>query len=71
MPACYCWTLCVAGFVFSTSSVFKVMYHDTLLHRLLCRSCRSFRNVSLGGPHIPLLGLIKKSYHGWLNMMTS
>jgi len=27
---------------------------------LLCQSCRSFRNVSLGGLHIPFLGLIKR-----------
>jgi len=23
------------------------------------------------GPDIPFLGLIKRSYHGWLNVMTS
>jgi len=42
---------------------------NTLLHfLLLCQSCRSLRNISLGG-HI--LGLIKSAYHGWLSMMTS
>jgi len=32
----------------------------------LSQSCHSLRNASLGGPHIPFLGLIKWSYHGWL-----
>jgi len=31
----------------------------------------SLRTVFLGGPHISFLGLIKRSYHGWLNMTTS
>jgi len=31
----------------------------------------SLRNVSLGGPQIPFLGLIKRCYHGWLSVMTS
>jgi len=44
---------------------------NTLLHFLLCQLCRSLRNVCLGGLHIPFQGLIKRSYHGWLNMMTS
>jgi len=43
---------------------------NTLLHFLLLlyQSCRSLRNVSLGGR---ILGLIKSAYHGWLSMMTS
>jgi len=43
---------------------------NTLLHFLLCQSCRSLRNASLCGPHIPFLGSIKRSYHDWLSMMT-
>jgi len=42
---------------------------NTLLHfRLLCQSCHSLRNISLGGS---ILGMIKSNYHGWLSMMTS
>jgi len=44
---------------------------NTLLHFLLCQSYRSLSNVSLGNPHIPFPGLIKKSYHGWLIILTS
>jgi len=52
-------------------SVFlKLCIMNTLLHFLLCQSCRSLRNVSLGGLHFSFLGLIKRSYHGWLSMMT-
>jgi len=40
--------LYVACFVFSTSSVFKVVYHECFVHLLLCQSYRSLRNVSLG-----------------------
>jgi len=43
----------------------------TLLQFLLCQSCRSLRNASLGGLDMPFLGLIKGSYHFWLNEMTS
>jgi len=35
---------------------------------LLCQSCHSLRNESLGGR---ILGLIKSSHHGWLSIMTS
>ena len=71
MPAC-----CRLTYVFlalsSQLSVFlKLCIMNILLYFLLCQSCRSFRNVSLGGPHIPFLSLIRKSYHGWLSMMTS
>ena len=44
---------------------------NTLLHFLSRQSCRSLGNVCLDGRHIPFLGLIKRSYHGWLSMMTS
>jgi len=38
----------------SQLSVFlKLCNMNTLWHFLLCQSCRSIRNVSLGGPHIP------------------
>jgi len=33
---------------------------NTLLHFLLCQSCRSLRKVSLDGPHILFQGLIKR-----------
>jgi len=49
----------------------KLCVMNTLLHFLSCRSCRSLRNVSVGGPHVPFQGLIKRSYHDWLNVMTS
>jgi len=49
----------------------KLCVMNTFLHFLLCHSCRSLRNVSLCGPHIPFLRLIKRSYHGWLSMMRS
>jgi len=56
----------------SQLSVFlKLRIINTLLHFLLCQSSRSLRNVSFGSLHIPFLGLIKRSYHGWLSMMTS
>ena len=54
--------LCFQGPPNSNSSVLCIM--NTLLHFLLCQSCRSLRNVSLAGLHIPFLGLIKRSYHG-------
>jgi len=41
------------------------------VHFLLSQSCRSLKNVSLVGPHIPFLGLIKRSYDGWLKMRAS
>jgi len=44
---------------------------NTLFHFRLCQSCRRLRSISLGGTHIPFLGLIERSYHGWLSMMTS
>ena len=53
------------------SMFLKLCITNTLLHFLLCQSCRSFRSASFGGLHIPFLGLIKRSYHGWLSMMTS
>ena len=54
----------------SQLSVFlKLCIMNTLLHSLLvCQSCRSLGNVSLGGR---ILCLIKSSHHGWLRMMTS
>jgi len=55
----------------SQLSVFlKLCIMNTLLHFLLRQSCHSLRNVSLGSPHIPLLGMIKRSYHGWVSVMT-
>jgi len=53
----------------SMFSKFCIM--NTLLHFLFCQSCRSLRNVSLGGPHIPLLSLIQRFYHGRLSILTS
>ena len=44
---------------------------NALLHLLLCQSCRSLRNASLSSPHIPFLGLIKRSHRVWLSMMMS
>ena len=38
---------------------------------VMSKSCRSLRNVFLGGPRIPFPGLIKRSHHGWLRMMKS
>jgi len=71
-PTCHPLTVmcCYSSFVFPTFSVFKVVYHEYLLHFLLCQSCRRLRNVSFGGPHIPFLGLIKRPCHGWLGMMS-
>jgi len=40
---------------------FKLFIMNTLVHFLLRQSCRSLRNVSLGGPHIPFVILIKRS----------
>jgi len=75
MPTCYPLTfgLCVARFVFTTFSVFnlKLCMMNTALHFLLYQSCRSRRKVSLGLLHISFLGLMKRSYHSWLSMITS
>jgi len=49
----------------------KLCSMNKVLHFLLCRSCRSLRNVSLGGPYIPFLDLMKRPHHGWLRMVTS
>ena len=58
--------------LFSQPSVLlNLSIMNTLVHFLLYQSCRSLWNVSLGGPHIPFLGLIRWPYHGWLNIMTS
>jgi len=55
----------------SQLSVFsKLSILNNLLHFLLSQSCRSLRNVSLVGPLIPFPGLVKKSYHGWLSLVT-
>jgi len=43
----------------------------SLLHFLLCQSCRSLRNVSSGELHTLFLRLIKMFYPGWLSLMTS
>jgi len=71
MPTCCRLTFCVASFVSQLTVFLKLCIKNTILHFLLCQSCRNLRNISLGDPHIPLLGLIKKSYRGWLSMMTS
>jgi len=58
---------------------------NTHLPYLLCQSCRSLRTLSLVGPHIPFLGLIKRStrlaeyydtirgtrFQPWLNTSTT
>jgi len=44
---------------------------NALVRFLLSQSCRNFKNVSMGGPHIIFLSLIKRSYYGWLSRMTS
>jgi len=36
MPTCHCLTLCIASRVFSTFSVFKVVYHE---HRFAFSPC--------------------------------
>ena len=57
--------------LFSQLLVFlRLCVMNTLLHFLilLCQSCRSLRNESLGGR---ILSLIKSSHHGWLSIMTS
>jgi len=61
------------SFVFPTFSVFKVVYHEYLCVFSVrsVMSYRSLRNVSLSLLHIPFLGLIKRSYHGWLIIVTS
>jgi len=53
------------------SVLLKLCIMNTHLHFLLCQSCCSLRNVSLGGPHIPFLGLIRRPCYSWLSMMTS
>jgi len=55
------------------SVLLKLCIMNTLLHFLLCQLCGSltFRNKSLGGQHIIFPGLIKRSYHDWLSIMTS
>jgi len=42
--------------------------HSLLLF-LLCQSCRSLRNISLHGQHVPFLDLIRRPFHSWLSMM--
>jgi len=37
---------------------------NALVRFLLSQSCRNFKNVSMGGPHIIFLSLIKRSYYG-------
>jgi len=70
MPTSYHLTVMCCQPCLPNFQYFKVVYHEHLLHflPLLCQSCRSLRNVSLGGR---ILGLIKSSYHGWLSMMMS
>jgi len=69
-PTCYCLIFYVASLLSSQLSVYsKLCIMSTLLHfRLLCQSCHSLRNISLGGR---IVGLIKSNYHGWLSVMTS
>jgi len=64
------WRLCVSALSSQLSVFSKLCIKNILLHflLLLCQSCRSLRNVSLGGR---ILGLIKSAYHGWPSMMTS
>jgi len=70
MPTCYnLYVLLLLSFQISVS--LKLCIMNTLVHFVLRQSCRILRNVSLCGPHIPLRGLIKRSYHGWMSMMTS
>jgi len=69
IPACYRLTSLALFYQLSVFLMLCIM--NTLLHFLLCQSCLSLRNVSLGGLHIPFLVLIKRSYHGWLIMMAS
>jgi len=50
----------------------KLCIMNALLHFLLCQSCYSLSQERVyGWAHIPFLGLIKKSYHGWLSVMMS
>jgi len=49
------------------SVILKLCIMNTLLHFLLSQSCRSLRNVSLGGPHI----YDQKFLFGWLSLVTS
>jgi len=42
------------------SEFLKLCIINTLVNFLLCYSCSSVRNTSLGGPLIPFLGLIKR-----------
>jgi len=44
---------------------------NTLSYFLLYQSCRSLRDISFGGPQIPFLSLIERSYRDRLIMMTS
>jgi len=46
---------------FQPSAFLNMCIINTLFHFLLCQSCRSLRNVSLAGPHIPFRDLIKRS----------
>ena len=68
---------CRQIFVLATllhSVLLKLCIMNAFLHFLLCQSCCSLRNASLGGPHIPRVGLIdliKMSYDGWLSISTS
>jgi len=61
----------VVSFVLQLSVSLKLYIVSTPLHFLLCQSCCSLRNVSVVGQHMPFLGLITRSYHGWLSMMAS
>jgi len=51
--------------VFSKLCIMNIFLHFLVL---LCQSCCSLRNVSLGGR---ILCFIKSAYHGWLSRMTS
>jgi len=76
MPT-FCSSYVLLVLFFQLLVLLKWFVMNTLVHFVLRQSavfsgnCRILRNVFLGGPHNPFLGLIKSSYRGWLSMMTS
>jgi len=66
MPICYRLTFVLLALSSQLSVFLKLCVMNVLLLFLLCQLCRSIRNASF-----PFQGLIKRSYHGWLSMMTS
>jgi len=62
MPAFYHLNFVLLDLSTQVSVFSKLCITNSFLDFLLCRSCRWLKKVSLGGPCIACLGLIKRYY---------